>query len=205
MKTKRNFFLSIVSLFLVLALVGCGNTETLAPEPTFTAVPPTIAPTETAIPTSTPTPEPTVDTGYNDALLYEGAWEGKWINTTFGSQGPIEVLVGVNPDGTITFSMDVGGFVFGLLDPDPVVYTGVFDASGAEITIVEDPVWGDATVSFRENGEFEFNAALVPDAEIASMVITGTFSEEKADGEYLIKFTGSGSAKGTIELEKISE
>jgi hypothetical protein len=207
MKTQKKLIPIVTGLFLTLMLAACGAAATEPPPPTATntPIPPTEAPTEMPEPTSTPTPEPTMDTGYDAALAYAGTWEGQWNNTTFGSEGPIEIIIEVNSDQTITFSMDVGGFVFGLLDPQPVVYTGNFDATSAEITILEDPVWGDATITFSENGEFEFNAALVPDVEIASMVINGVFSEDKADGEYLIKFTGSGSADGTIEMEKVTE
>ena len=212
MTKKRSLQFIVTSILLVFVLAGCVPTE--APAPTMapatevppTAVPPTatIEPTATTEPTATP--QPTVDTGYDAALLYAGKWEGEWVNVTFGSKGPIVFDVVINPDGTIEFSMDVGGFVFGLLDPKPQVYTGTFDTNGAEIKIMEDPTWGKASITMSADGQFEFKAELVPDVEIASMMINGTFSPETVDGTYLIEFAGgAGSADGTIALEKVSE
>ncbi|MBT3321187.1 MAG: hypothetical protein HN392_02780 [Anaerolineae bacterium] len=199
------------SLIFTLFFSGFGCVPVVAPTPvpadTATTIPPTIEPTSTEVPmpTFTPSPEPTLDTGYDEAILYDGRWEGKWTNTTFGSEGPIEIDIEIEPDGTMEFSLDVDGFVFGLLDPDPVVYIGAFDANGAEVVIVEDPIWGDVTLSFSKNGDFKFDAALVPDVEIVSMLITGVFTEEGADGDYLIKFVGEDTADGFIELNKVAE
>lgn len=163
---------------------------------------PTQMPTQEPAPAPTATMVPTADTGYQQAVQFAGHWEGEWVNTTFGSSGPIVADVTVNPDGSLTLTLDVDGEVFGLYDPPPVTYTGHFDLHAAEIVIADDPVWGNALLTFMEGGAFYFEAALVPDVEIASMTIDGSFSPDATDGAYLITFVGGDVAEGTIAVNK---
>lgn len=45
-----------------------------------------------------------------------GTWSGAWTNTTFGSTGPAALKIGATGD-KLTFSLDLGGGVFGCSDP----------------------------------------------------------------------------------------
>lgn len=188
---------------LVLALAACGGGG--APEATPTPEPEQMAPTAT-----TPPPEPTAaptateDTGYEQARAFAGEWSGSWENTTFGSSGDAHASIDVQPDGTATFTVDLDGMVFGMLDPDPMTYEGTYNADGATFEAPGDPLFGDLTIFVVPGGEVTINGELVPIEGIASLSASGNISEDTIELEYTVVFTGGGEAMGVLNLTKES-
>ena len=72
-----------------------------------------------------------MDAAYQAAQAFQGEWSGSWLNKTFGSTGEASASIRVEPGGQAEFTLDLGGMVFGLIDPDPITYTGTFDETGA--------------------------------------------------------------------------
>jgi hypothetical protein len=203
-------YLTIV-LILFITQMACGAstpTETPTPEPP----PPTDVPADTPEPTPEPTEAPTVEPtpatapGYEQAVLFAGRWEGSWTNITFGSTGPVTIEVMIHDDGTADLTVDVGGMVFGAVNPDPATYSGTYDAEGAYFTIMDDPVFGEVvmTISAADNS-FTITGELIPDPGIASIEASGMFTEDTVDGEYTVFFAGGGQAVGETTLTKIEE
>ncbi|MBW8012259.1 MAG: hypothetical protein FVQ83_13650 [Chloroflexi bacterium] len=126
------------------------------------------------------------------------------MNITFGSTGGIEVQAVVNPDGTAEFTIDVGGFVFGAIDPAPQTYFGTYDADGAYFEVLDDPVFGDVVLTISFDGEINMTGELIPDAGIATMEATGTLSIDEINATHTITFVGGGEAVGEVTLTRVS-
>lgn len=196
-----------VGFVLVMILSACGQKSEPPPTPTPS---PTLKPvptvTRTPRPTATEPPEPAEAPGYDQASPYSGRWEGQWRNITFGSTGDIEVEVMIHPDGRAEISIDIGGFVFGMIDPDPKTYTGTYDADGAVFEVEEDPVFGKVVVMLSfASGEIVGTTEDIPDPTIARMESTGTMTPEEVTGVYTVFFAGGGEATGDVTLSKAVE
>lgn len=201
---KKAFMLVFV---LMMILSACGQKTEPPPIPTPTPTPkPEPTATQTPRPTATEPPEPAEAPGYDQASPYSGRWEGQWRNITFGSTGEIEVEVTIHPDGKAEISIDIGGFVFGMIDPDPKTYEGIYDAEGATFEVEDDPVFGKVvvTISFA-SGEIVGTTEDIPDPTIARMESTGTMTPEKVTGVYTVFFAGGGEATGDVTLTKVVE
>ncbi len=186
---RKHIFIMVLLMALMLAACGAEeipeSTVTPAPEPT-TQVPPT----------------PTEDAAFQALQAYLGAWSGEWRNTTFGSSGAVSATVSADEDGTMTFSVDLDGFVFGALDPDPVTYSGNFDAEGAVFNIPGDPLLGDLTITVTADGEVVIVGESVPDERIDKVSAVGTVTPEEISLEYIVTFTTGDSAVGEMSLTK---
>lgn len=204
-KRKDILLLAISVSVFVLLLGACGgSTEpTLAP-PTDPPAQPTDAPTQapTDVPPPTQPPEPTVDPFFEAAKAYEGSWTGEWRNTTFGSTGPITVQITVNEDMTATYTVDLGGMVFGMIDPPETTYVGTFGPDGFFFEAAGDPIFGDITITINPDGEISAVGDLVPVEGIARLESEGTVNPEGIDVTYTVFFAGGGSAVGEVTLKK---
>ena len=185
----------IVALVLLAALilVSCGGSDT--PEPTTPPEPP--PPTETPIP-----PTPTEDTTFQEVQAYLGEWSGEWRNITFGSSGAVSASFLAEEDGTAAFTIDLDGFVFGALDPDPMTYTGSFSSEGAVFDIPADPLFGDLTITVTAEGEISITGELVPVEGIAQISAIGTISSEEMHLDYTVTFSAGEPAIGEMNLTK---
>jgi len=210
----------IALLALVLVAAACGDddaatTTTAAPvtteAATTTAAPVTTeaATTTTAAPVTTEAATTTADPLASLAAeldAYSGGFTGQWVNTTFGSEGPIEGMIDVDTEAmTLTITVDIGGFVFGAFDPDPETFT----VSLSDITMTADGIslgglaseaFGAMELGFTDDGIDMFSDD-VPDAGIASIRVTGPVAPEGADLTYVIEFEGGGGAEGTVHIE----
>jgi hypothetical protein len=188
---RKHIFIMV--LLIVLLLAACGKDETpeataaTAPEPTV-EVPPT----------------PTEDAAFKALQAYLGNWSGEWHNVTFGSSGAVSATVSADEDGTLTITVDLDGFVFGALDPDPITYSGKFDAEGAVFTIPGDPLFGDLTITITEDGEVAIVGESVPDERIDKISAVGTVTPQEISLEYIVGFTAGDSAVGDMTLTKDS-
>ncbi|MEJ2550127.1 MAG: hypothetical protein P8Z41_07635 [Anaerolineales bacterium] len=185
--------ISILVLLMTLLLGACGRNET--PEATATTAPEPIV----EVP-----PTPTEDPVFQALQAYLGSWSGEWHNITFGSSGAVSATVSADEEGTLTISLDLDGSVFGASDPDPVIYSGNFDAEGAVFTIPGDPLFGDLTITITEYGEVVIVGESVPDERIDKVSAVGTVTPEEISLEYIVAFTTGDSAVGDLTLTKDS-
>ncbi len=187
-KVKKKF--TIFVLVLVLAQSACGTNNTN--QPTETPPPPLDPiPTKTSLPAATslpePSPTPEYPPGYEEAMVFAGTWEGEWRNTTFGSSGPMTATCIPAMDRTITCTSDIGGMVFGVIDPDPQTFTLYYDEEGVHFDILDHPVFGEINGTLLFNGEFTGIAELIPDPGIASMEMSGHITLDSFIGTYQIR------------------
>jgi len=216
--------MTAIAVGLVMIVAACGDDDGTSSDPTSppttttttttTAAPTTAAPTTTTSTTTevtitVPTQPPsttTADGGPSPELLaasgfLAGDWTGMWTNTTYGSTGPIDVGVEVNTDaGFLIATVDLGGSVFGLGDPDPEI---------VEIDFFVDRPWplssallGEFTFDIANDGSVRLEAPDVPGDGIASMTIEGRLGATGVSGTYRIEFEGGGGADGTFEVTK---
>lgn len=140
--------------------------------------------------------------GYEDVARLAGAHSGSWTNTTFGSQGNITIDLTVNPDGTAQMTLDVDGIVFGLLDPDPLVIGGTYDARAITFT-GESDLFGPFTMRVGTDNSISMDAPSVAAVGIDRLEVRGTIDEASGllEATYTVYFTGGGEAQGIIGVE----
>jgi hypothetical protein len=143
------------------------------------------------------------DEDYQRALEMAGEWEGTWVNNTFSSTGAASLLIEVNPSGLATLTLDLDGFIFGMLDPDPVTYTANFGGGRVDLDVSDDPVFGDFLASGLADGTIAIEAELIPIEGIASLTAEGTFTPQQIFLSYNVEFLGGGDANGVVILTKV--
>lgn len=205
----------LFGLGLVLAMVifaGCGGAAPALPTPTPTPAPSASPPppaepraTPTSVPAAEPTPTPTPEpapSGYEQFISLAGEWRGSWTNTTFGSTGGVSATIIVNEDGTASFTVDIGGLVFGLIDPAPKTFTGTYGSQGIIFQAQGDDLFGDVTITISPEGEIAFQGQNIPVPGFDSVTADGTITAEETSGTYIVNFAGGGSAQGVFNLVK---
>jgi len=143
---------------------------------------------------------------YEEYNVMAGTWQGQWKNTTFGSSGASKATVIVNEDGTASFTIDIDGMVFGMVNPDPKTFRGNFNDKGIVIT-QKDDLFGDVTITIVKTGESEATVNVksenITTPGIKSMTANGTLDAEKIHMDYEVQFTAGNPAKGVFDMTKI--
>ena len=143
---------------------------------------------------------------YDDFKAVAGTSTGEWQNLTYGTSGDATTVVEVNPDGTTAFTLDLGGLVFGLLDPDAKTFASTYDETGAVFTAEDDDLFGDVTITIVNNGndtaQITFEGLNVPVAGISSLTAEGTLYDDSVDLDYTITFADTLTAEGVMNLTK---
>jgi hypothetical protein len=181
----------LLLLFSILALAaGCAG-------PTIDEPPPP-TPEPTSPPPPTETPQPAAPSAYDVAQQYAGSWSGTWANQTYGTTGAAEMTVVVNEDGTFEITIDLGGMVFGVVDPPPLTYSGSYSAGvGASFGGQGDPTLGDVTFSMTPGGQVTGRLeGILGGSGLAE--VTGTATPEMIHLEYSIPIF---SANGILTLD----
>lgn len=187
----------LTALLLVLAACG-GDSSGDEPDQTTTTTAADAATTTTAASATTTTAAPTTteepsNPAMETALALEGSYEGEWNNTTFGSTGPVELVISVDEAGGFAIvTLDLGGNVFGGSDPDPVLWE--VDLLTGELFSGDD-LFGQTTAEFAEDGSFTLTAPEVPGLGL-EMIVEGTAS---GDAGFSGTYTITGLAEGTFE------
>lgn len=210
----------IALMALVLVAAACGDddagTATTAAPATTEAATTTAAPvtTEAATTTAAPATTEAVTTTADPVAAmaaelapYAGDFTGEWVNTTFGSEGPIEATIALDTEAmTLTITLDIGGFVFGAFDPDPETLSIsleniTFTPDGVALGGVVSDTFGELGLAFDSDG-IDMYSGDVPDLGIATIQFTGPVTPEGADLAYVIEFEGGGGAEGTVHMAR---
>ena len=195
---SRNPLHYAVAAAVLVSVLACGPLGAKATET------PLSAPTNTArSATATPQPTATTDAAYASAQSYAGHWEGEWHNLTFSSQGTLQLDVTVKPDGTASFTVDVGGMAFGVIDPEPVTYAGTYTGKGLRILVEQDPLFGRLEVFINADGSLTATSEQIPISGIKSMTVNGTATATEMNLEYTVQLS-AGQADGEVELTRKS-
>jgi hypothetical protein len=194
--------IAICVLLILLVLpafdIEVPNPFAARPESTQEGLAPGEAPSEEPeIPLESP-----MDESYQRALEMAGEWEGTWVNNTFSSSGAASLRIEVDPSGLATLTLDLDGFVFGMFDPDPVVYTANFGGGRIDFDVTNDPVFGDFLATGLSDGTVSIEAELIPIEGIASLTADGTFTPQQIRLAYTVEFFGGGDASGVVILNK---
>ena len=147
--------------------------------------------------------EPAQDESYARALEMAGEWQGMWINNTFSSSGAASLIIEVAPSGVATLTLDLDGFIFGMLDPDPITYTAQFGGGRIDLDVSDDPVFGDFLASGLDDGSVSIEAELIPVEDIARLTAEGTFAPEGIHLNYTVEFFGGAEATGEVHLTRV--
>lgn len=113
---------------------------------------------------------------------------GSWNNTTYGTTGPITVDLSIT-DAMFSLTLDADGSAFGVGDPPAIVFDGTIDPvdNTVDITIFDDPFFGDIKGSISAAGELDVTASSIPNGAF-SMDVDGTITETTFSGTYQVNF-----------------
>ena len=192
LKIRSWFAVAIVASLLMLAACGDNNDDTTTddtPEPDATQ----------------PADDTTDDEGAAGSEFFQslaGDWTGTWTNTTFGSTGDITVGGTASDDGTGEATIDIGGQVFGLVDPDAQNVSATFDNDTLTIEVAGDPVFGDISITVTADGQMTMEATNIPNPDIDRMTAEGTATATQIDVTYTVHFADGSTAEGTATLSK---
>jgi len=193
-----------IVLTLMLLAAGCGDDDTASTTSGAAATTTTgAATTTTAAPATTTSAgeDPTAER-VAAAQELEGDYEGEWNNTTFDSTGPVTASIAVDPDAALaTFTLDLGGNVFGAADPDP--FTVEIDLSQEGPYQFTTELMGDGQFTLADGIVF-FTAFSIDQLTGASMEVDGTVNSSGWDLFYkILNPAGSTFAEGTVEATRV--
>ncbi len=132
---------------------------------------------------------------------------GTWNNTTFGSSGPLSFTYDINPpDPNFSVTLDLDGFVFGSVDPDPLSMTGLFSNVAAgdgtfSNSPLSHPTFGPVSGTVTGLSAVTLDMPAVTEAGIVSATIEGTLTPTSFDGTYRVNFTALGDQGGGQEFQ----
>lgn len=144
---------------------------------------------------STPSP-------YERFSVVAGDWRGSWRNTTFGSTGSATASIEIHEDGTARFTLDLGGMVFGVLDPPPKIFDGTYDAEGARFAAQGDSLFGDMTITVDDGGAIAMSGLNIPFTNIDTLQAAGTITSSAISMTYTVGFPDGASARGELTMAK---
>ncbi|MEZ6318157.1 MAG: GC-type dockerin domain-anchored protein [Phycisphaerales bacterium] len=129
------------------------------------------------------------------------AFEGMWFNDTFGSSGPMTMLLTFSPPD-VTVYVDLGGNVFGGSDPDPFTATGTIDANNDVVLSGSNPpLYTSISGTITHDGDISVD--LSGGGGVFPLVeIRGTWTATESNSTYKI-YANPGPAlfaQGRIEL-----
>ncbi len=140
--------------------------------------------------------------GYDQAQQMGGQWSGTWNNTTYGSSGNLAVTIAVNPDGTASADVTLGGNILGVGSPSPLHITGTYDNNGVTLGGKGLPIFGDLNVTIDTNGILKMTASNLPVTAISQVSADGTVSSTEFQFTYTVTFANGSTANGTANLTK---
>lgn len=143
-----------------------------------------------------------LEEAYEKFRVVEGDWSGSWTNNTFGSTGSATGEISLKEDGTASFTIDLGGMVFGMIDPPSKTFAGTFDENGADFSAAGDDLFGDLTISIDAQGKINISGLNLPFTNIALLSAEGTITSSEVNINYTVGFTDNTSASGVLKMTR---
>ncbi len=194
---KRQYILLVFTAMLIMAC-SCGSLSSLL---SATSTPSSSNPggdTTLTPPSSTSGPNP----AYSQAQQLAGQWNGTWSNTTYGTTGKITATITIQPDGTATANVTLGGNILGVGSPSPLTFAGTYDANGLAFGGTGGPIFGDLQVTIDYSGNLTMTANNLPVPGISQVSAQGTMSGTDAKLTYTVTFATGTSASGIASMTK---
>lgn len=124
-----------------------------------------------------------------------GNYIGIWTNLTFQSSGGVEI--DISDAGVLTFDLDE--FVFGMLDPDPVVVQGMVLGKTGSASLMDDSFYGDIDVSVDcSNGAVMASVSDIPGGVFNGVMVNGTIGNGLIDLTYDVDAVMGMDSNGTL-------
>jgi hypothetical protein len=128
-----------------------------------------------------------------------GTYTGSWMNLTFATTGPAVFQVLDTAAGIITFSIELGGSVFGI---GPTSFTLPVNLQAGN-TVNASTAFGTMTATAGQDlGSFQGVLTFTPGGPISAMTFTGTLANGAIHVDYTISFTGGGTATGVVNAAR---
>ncbi len=182
-----------VGLLAVVLLGACGPAGPVAkPRP---------SPSPSPSPSSSPSPDPLAALAF-----FEGTYTGSWTNQTFGSTGPITVVVKLDrAAGTVSLTLTLGGNVFGM--PAPAPETVSFKPTPPPLMYSgRSAIFGDVTASLSlgtSGADFVLHGENVPASRVGKFDAKGTISDPRQISlTYVVTFKDGSTANGIASITK---
>lgn len=138
-----------------------------------------------------------------------GTWSGAWKNTTFGSTGPAALKIGAAGD-KLTFSLDLGGGVFGCTDPagesTPAIGKGrgpnAWNAGGFSIKGASQAL-GTVSITYSDAKRSLSGSGTNPPCRAGlSWKVAGSFTATAFSGTVAIALPDGTRATSTLSLKR---
>jgi hypothetical protein len=146
-----------------------------------------------------------VATSTRVADAFAGAWMGSWTNTTFASSGSALLRLSFDlPNQAVQATIDLGGNVFGGVDPPPQTLTGALTDSGI-VFAGTSPAFGTYAVTIDGFCSLSGRLTALPNPAIASVDLSGKVTPSGIQVAYTVQFSalgGGGTANGTFTLAR---
>ena len=136
----------------------------------------------------------------NNIKSMEGTWTGQWDNTTYGSQGSVNLIITVDEgSNTAHGEWDVGGNI--LATPRDPFTTDITLTSDGFTVDFSSPIWGDITGTGLNTGAFSGVATNCPDQNVQSIASTGLFNSTAITSTFSMNYYGD-NVSGTFNVTK---
>jgi len=127
-----------------------------------------------------------------------GTWTGEWTNTTFGSRGGLTVTISDNGNGTVAVTVDLDGFVGGILDPEPRTENVTVESDGSVNFSGTADMLGQLEVTLSAAGQLTISTPDIPTAGFDDFSASGSVTSTTASLDTSVNFTNGTSAVGTV-------
>lgn len=115
-----------------------------------------------------------------------GGYYGHWSNDTFASLGPAVFTIEI-VGSTASFEVDMGGLVFGLVDPVPVPFSGTVGSDAITVNATGLMTYGDLAGTIDcATGAIDFTLSMIPDVSFDDVAVTGSVANDAFDVSYEI-------------------
>ena len=126
-----------------------------------------------------------------------GDYEGQWDNITFGSTGSAALSIVDMGGGVLSGSLDLGGFVFGQGDPDPVSFSAMLSGDVVTLDPFSDATYGDVSGGINASGDLSIDLMNAAGGAFVLVTLRGTAIGDSIQFDYEI-FTDVGAAPFAI-------
>jgi hypothetical protein len=150
---------------------------------------------------------PPAPSGFTPQLL-AGSWQGTWNDTRFSTSGPASVVVAVQDSTTFTFTLNLGGNVFGCSPPPPTAATitkgngpNQWNPSGFTIQIT-GPLGGTISVKYDFATKTLSGTGRPGCRPSVTWALNGTFSGNTFNGMMTTTLEDGSTAPAVITLTR---
>jgi hypothetical protein len=140
--------------------------------------------------------------GYAAAQAFAGHWTGTWSNLTYATTGGIDAVIALQTDGTASLTLNLTGHVLGGDPPPQAVFSGRYNENGLIFDGTGVPIFGNLHVVIAPAGNLTMESAILPTANVVTLVAQGNISGDYIELTYLVTFTNAQIANGSATLTR---